>query len=106
MSNLNSSYKDYALDVLRLIVLGLIAWWLIKGDYSLSAVYVSIGVSLLIVAVSHFTRRLAFPRISLYTLAQTAAREPLGAALVFCGVVYFLVALVNLQGGLLVGMLK
>ena len=106
MNPLAPSRKNFAFDVLRLVVLGVIAWWLIKGDYSLSAVGVSTGVSLLIVAVSHFVRRLAFPQINLLVLAVKAMESSTGAALVFCAIVYFLVAVVNLQGGLLVGMLK
>jgi hypothetical protein len=93
------------MDFLRLTVLFGLSYALLRGDYSLNTLAISTGVSLFIVALSHLNRRVLFYRIEVQSLALKAAENPVGAGLVFCAIIYFLVALVNLQGGLLIGML-
>jgi hypothetical protein len=61
----------------------------------------SIGVVILLAAVSHITCRIAFNRIDLQGLASRANDTPLGAAIVFAAIVWFCGVLIQAGVGLL-----
>lgn len=97
--------KRLGWDVIRLAFFLACAWYLIKGDFSLSTMMVSTGYALAIAAITHVSRRVFMPRLDIQVIALQAAEHPIGAAIVFAAVVCLMTALINLQGGLLLALL-
>jgi len=65
------------------------------GDGSYQVVFFSVGVVLLLAWLSHITRRVLFNRLDLQDIALEAIKHPLGAAIVFAAIVFFLTILVQ-----------
>jgi hypothetical protein len=75
--------------VVRVTILVALAAVLMFGDDSWRVVAYSVGVVILLAAVSLLTRRIAFNQLDLQALARTASDTPLGAAIVFAAIVWF-----------------
>lgn len=77
--------------------------WLGNGlnDKSYQVVFFSTGVVLLLAWLSHVTRRVLFYRLDLQEIAIEAMKNPMGAAVVFASIVYFLTVLVQAGVGMM-----
>lgn len=88
-------------DFVRLALLASIAAVLMYGDDSWHVVAYSIGVIVVLALASHVTRRIAFNKLDLQWFATRAADSPIGAAVVFASIVWFIGTLVQSGVGLL-----
>lgn len=88
-------------DLLRILALACVAAALLYGDDAWRVLAYSVGVIVLLVLVSHMTRRIAFNRIDLQQFAFKASEHPIGAAIVFAAIVWFLGMLITSGVGLL-----
>lgn len=88
-------------DAMRITLMSVLAATLLLwlgnglGDSSWRVVAFSAGAVLLVAGLSHITRRVLFHRIDIQDFAIKAAETPIGAAISFAAVVYFLTVLVQ-----------
>ncbi len=86
-------------------VVAVLAVFLIAGnaiaDNSYQVVAFSVGVVLMLAGLSHITRRVLFHRLDLQDIGIKATETPLGAAVVFAAIVYFLTVLVQAGVGMM-----
>lgn len=78
-------------DLFRMVILlslGLVT--LSPDGASLWVVLYAVGVTVLLAAVTHLTRRVLMPRLDLQAFALAALPNPVGAAIVFAAIVYLL----------------
>ena len=88
-------------DAMRLVLMTILAAILLLflgnglSDSSWRVVAFSSGAVLLVAGLSHVTRRILFNRVDIQDFAIKAAETPLGAAIAFAAIVYFLTVLVQ-----------
>jgi len=90
-------WRDFYIIVL-FVLLGTGLLWV---DASNIVVFQSFAIGAFLVAGSHITRRLLFPQLDLQEIAKSGAKDPLGAALVFLGILAFLVSVMWVGMGIL-----
>lgn len=91
--------QRFILDLVRVgVLVGLVGFGLYLLDPSNVVVFQSLGIAIFMVGGTHLTRRLLFNRIDLQSIARIAVEEgSIPAAIVFCAVVFFLVAVMFLS---------
>lgn len=91
MNGIRTLSRDLGRILPLLALVALLLWldsWLPKmiNEAILSPLLTSSALVLALAALSHYTRRVLFPRLDLQEIAIKALGHPLGAALVFLGI--------------------
>lgn len=100
--NLEDTIKVLIFAGIFAVICGVIGFFpALFGGSGYNVVFYGISVVLLFAIFSHITRRVLFPSISTSELAALASASPIGAAIVFAAILFFLSVLV-ISGTLLI----
>ena len=88
-------------DVIRTVFFLVLVAALYLVDRTNWVVIQALGIGILLAAGSHLTRRILMPQVDLHLIAKKAGETPSGAAAVFVGVVFFIVAVMYLSMSML-----
>lgn len=88
-------YTTLKCEIIRTLILVVIGLALLQPDQpTIALVTYSFGLSFLLVAASHITRKILFRRMDIATLADSALKEHnVAAAIVFAAICLVLIAL-------------
>jgi uncharacterized membrane protein len=88
-------------ELFRSIPLAIVGLGILIPDSSSSVVLFAVGISIVLVLVSHVLRKLLFPYLDMEELVNKAKETPAGAAMVFIAICWVLGVLIQSSVSLL-----
>jgi len=82
-------------EAVRLLPVMAVAGLILIPDSSSAVVWFAMGISLLLVGMSHLLRKFLFPYLDLERFAEKASETAVGAAIIFASVAYILSTIIS-----------